>query len=96
MPVDTTKTVRKLQKLAKRLDQGWAEKYAVTNKDLERVRQGVKEQWDEEQKIAKNREEGEAALRQRASSLRKERARQQRKRASSQQQTRKRSHGHSH
>lgn len=96
MPVDTTKTERKLWKLAKRLHQGWAEKYAVKDKDLQRVRQVVKEQWDAEQKVVKNVEEAREAQKRREAAWEKERARQQKKRASSQQQTRKRSHGHSH
>ena len=50
MPDHEKTAQEKLQKLAKRLRQGWAVRYPVSEKTLEAVRQVVKQQWEQEQR----------------------------------------------
>jgi hypothetical protein len=52
MPEQENETERKLHKLADRLRLGWQKLHPANEKDLELVRQVVREQWDKEQTLA--------------------------------------------
>ncbi len=60
MPNDQTDIERKLEKLADRLDDGWAKLHPVTEKELARVREAVRKQWENErqmeQRVAESKE----------------------------------------
>lgn len=52
MPDDDQSEAR-LHKLARRLHQGWEKLHPVTEKELDAVRQAVRAQWEQEQKVGR-------------------------------------------
>lgn len=51
MPDQNTDADAALTKLGQRLRSGWAKKHPVSDKSLESVRDIVREQWEQEQKV---------------------------------------------
>ena len=61
MTDDCAEAEAKLQKLADRVHRGWAKLHPVTEKELEGVREAVREQWQREERVRRNLEEGRLA-----------------------------------
>lgn len=49
MPDENAEAERVLGVLARRLRMGWAKQHPATDRQLERVREAVREQWEKEQ-----------------------------------------------
>lgn len=96
MAIDTTEAQRKLRVLAKRLHQGWAEMYAVTEKEMAKVRQDVDERWEEKQRVMQNVEAARAEQRQREASGELAKEIQRRKQELARKRAHRKRHGHSH
>ena len=96
MPNDNLEAEAKLQKLARRLHQGWAKTHPATEKELAAVRAAIQAQWEQEQKIRQNIENAQA---QDSQSSPQNQSTQQSKSNQSQNQTKQsqdEDHGHSH
>ncbi len=52
MPDDESNAEASLRKLGRRLHQGWERLQPVTQNELEKVREAVRKQWEQEQKPA--------------------------------------------